>query len=75
VVFDKFCNNFIVRVLVFSTLYLLREGWVSSCFLDYEMGSVTNTFTEHIFERQVVLVVKLPECELLTVKLTDLYFL
>jgi len=55
VVFDIFCYNFIVRVLVFSTLYLLSEGWESSCFLDYETGSVTNTFTEHImFEGQVV---------------------
>ena len=42
VVFDKFYNNFGVRALVFSTFYLLREGWVSSCFLDYEMSSVTN---------------------------------
>jgi hypothetical protein len=56
VVFDKFCYNFIVRVLVFSTSFLLREGWESSRFLECEMGSVTNTFTEHImFEGQVVI--------------------
>ena len=54
-VFYKFCNNFVVRVFVFSTLYLLRKGWVSSCLLDCEIGTVTNTFTQHImFERQVV---------------------
>jgi hypothetical protein len=56
VVFGIYSNNFVVRVLAFSTLYLLREGWVSSCFLEYAVGIVTNTFTEHImFEGRMVM--------------------
>jgi hypothetical protein len=56
VAFGKFCNNFIVRVLDFSTSHLLGEGWESGCSLDYEMGSVTDTFTEHIvLQSQVVI--------------------